>query len=72
MKDLGPAKLILGMIFVRDRKEGLIWLSQESYIEIVLERFNIDKAKPVGCSLEGHFKLSLNQCPTSEKDKEEM
>ena len=27
MKDLGPAKQILGMKIVRDRKEGLIWLS---------------------------------------------
>ncbi|KAF5931528.1 hypothetical protein HYC85_027699 [Camellia sinensis] len=32
----------------------------------------MDKAKPVGCPLAGHFKLSSNQCPTSEKDKEEM
>ena len=72
MKDLGPAKQILGMKIVRDRKEKLIWLSQESYIEKVLERFNMNKAKPVGCPLAGHFKLSSNQCPTSEKDKEEM
>ena len=72
MKDLGPAKQILGMKIVRDRKEGLIWLSQESYIEKVLERFNLYKAKLVGYLLEGHFKLSSNQCPTSEKDKEEM
>ena len=60
------------MKIVRDRKKGQIWLSQESYIEKVLERFNMDKAKPVGCPLAGHFKLSSNQYPTSEKDKEEM
>ena len=71
MKDLGPAKLILGMKIVRDRKKGLIWLSQESYIEKVLKRFNMDKAKPVGFLLAAHFKLSSNQCLTSEKDKEE-
>ena len=57
MKDLGPAKQILGMKIVHDRKEGLIWLSQESYIEKVLERFNMNKAKPVGCPLAVHFKL---------------
>ena len=60
------------MKIVCDRKEGLIWLSQESYIEKVLERFNMNKAKSVGCPLAGHFKLSSNQYPTSEKDKEEM
>ena len=32
----------------------------------------MDNAKPVSCQLAGHFKLSPNQCPTSEKDKEEM
>ena len=42
MKDLGPAKQILGMKIVCDLKEGLIWLSQESYIEKVLERFNMN------------------------------
>ena len=72
MKDLGPAKQILGIKIVRDRKEGLIWLSQESYIEKVFERFYMNKAKLVGCPLAGHFKLSSNQCTTSGKDKEEM
>lgn len=58
MKNLGPAKQILGMRIVRDISHGLIWLSQENYIKKVLERFNIDKAKPVNYPLAGHFKLS--------------
>ena len=58
------------MKIVRDCKNGQIWLSQESYIKKVLERFNMDK--PVGSSLVNHLKLSSKQCPTSEKDKEEM
>lgn len=41
-------------------------------IEKVLERFNMSKSKPVFSPLAGHFKLSSKQCPTSEKDKEEM
>lgn len=49
MKDLGPAKQILGMRMTRDRKNGKLWLSQERYIERVLERFNMSKSKPV-CS----------------------
>ncbi|CAL5323559.1 unnamed protein product [Camellia sinensis] len=72
IKYLGLAKQILGMKIIRDRKKGLIWLSQESYIEKVLERFNMDKAKPISCPLVGHFKLSSNQCSTSEKDNEEI
>ena len=72
MKDLGPAKQILGMKISRDRKNGKLWLSQESYIEKVLERFNMSKAKAVCSPLAGHFKLSSKQCPTSEKDMKEM
>lgn len=30
------------------------------------------KAKPVSSPLVGHFKLNSEQCPTSEKGKEEM
>ncbi|CAJ2658330.1 unnamed protein product [Trifolium pratense] len=72
MKDLGPAKQILGMRISRDRKNGKLWLSQHNYIEKVLERFNMSKAKPVSTPLAGHLKLSSEQCPTSEKDKEDM
>ena len=72
MKDLGLAKQILGIRIVRDRSLGLIWLSQENYIKKVLERFNMDKAKPVNCPLADHFKLSSSQCPTSDEEKNEM
>ena len=47
MKDLGPAQQILGMRIIRDRKKRRLWLSQEKYVERVLKRFNMDKAKPV-------------------------
>jgi hypothetical protein len=40
MKDLGAAKKILGMEIVMDRKSGLLYLSQKSYIEKVLRRLN--------------------------------
>lgn len=72
MKNLGPARQILGMKISRDRQNGKLWLSQEKYVEKVLERFNMSKAKPVTTPLAGQFALSTNQCPTSEKDKEEM
>ena len=45
MKDLGSAKQILGMKISYDRKTMKLWLSQESYIKKVLERFNMSKAK---------------------------
>ena len=68
MKDLGPAKQILDMKISHDRKKGKLWLSQESYIAKVLDRFNMSKAKSVSPTLAGHLKLSSKQSPTSEKE----
>uniref|UniRef100_A0A3Q7HPV2 Reverse transcriptase Ty1/copia-type domain-containing protein n=1 Tax=Solanum lycopersicum TaxID=4081 RepID=A0A3Q7HPV2_SOLLC len=51
MKDLGPAQQILGMKIFRERTKRKLWLSQEKYIERVLERFNMKSAKPVSTPL---------------------
>uniref|UniRef100_A0A3Q7GWB6 Reverse transcriptase Ty1/copia-type domain-containing protein n=1 Tax=Solanum lycopersicum TaxID=4081 RepID=A0A3Q7GWB6_SOLLC len=51
MKDLGPTQQILGMKIVRERTKRKLWLSQEKYIERVLERFNMKSAKPVSTPL---------------------
>ena len=59
MKDLGTTKQILGMKISCDRKNEKLWLSQESYIEKVLERFNMSKAKAVYLPHVGHFKLTV-------------
>ena len=72
MKNLGPAKQILSMKISRDRKVGKLWLSSEAYVERVLERFNMGKAKSVCSPLAGHFKLTSEHYPTSEKEKQEM
>ncbi|KAG8478983.1 hypothetical protein CXB51_028891 [Gossypium anomalum] len=58
MKNLGPAKKILGMEILRDRKTSKLSLSQKGYIEKVLCRFNMQSAKPVSTSLAAHFRLS--------------
>ena len=72
MKDLGSAKRILGMEILRDRKVGKLWLSQERYIEQMLERFNMKNSNPVSTPLASHFKLSKRLCPSTEKEKGEM
>jgi hypothetical protein len=72
MKDLGAAKKILGMEIVRDRKCGLMYLSQKSYIEKVLRHFNKQNAKPVSTPLAPHFKLSAKQCAETDADLEYM
>ena len=72
MKDLGPAKQILGMEITRDRKNRRLWLSQERYVERILERFNMKEAKPVTTPLGGHCKLSKSSCPSTEEENKKM
>ncbi|KAL0368121.1 UNVERIFIED_CONTAM: Retrovirus-related Pol polyprotein from transposon TNT 1-94 [Sesamum calycinum] len=59
MKDLDVATKILGMEIHRDRGSRKLWLSQRGYVEKVLDRFEMRKAKPVSTQLANHFKLSI-------------
>ena len=58
MKDLGATKKILVMEIHRERALGRLWLSQSGYVRKVLERFNMENAKPVSTPLANHFRLS--------------
>ena len=69
MKDLSPAKQISGMVITCDRKYRRLWLSQESYVERILERFNMKEAKLVTTPLGGHFKLNKKSCPLIEEKR---
>ena len=72
MKELGPARQILGMQITRDKKAKKLWLSQERYVEKVLNRVNMEKAKPVSTPLTSHFKLSKKACPSTNEEKKKM
>jgi hypothetical protein len=45
IKDLGEAAYILGTKIYRDRSKRLIELSQDAYIDKILNRFNIQDSK---------------------------
>jgi hypothetical protein len=72
MKDLGAAKQILGMRINRDKQKGTLQLSQEEYIDRILKRFNMSNAKPVSTPLASHFRLSKDQSPKTEEEKDFM
>lgn len=72
MKDIGVAKKILGMEIHMDIGANKLWLSQKSYVEGVLRKFDMSKAKPVSIPLENHFKLSLEQCLKTDSKIEGM
>lgn len=68
MKDMSAAKQILGIRITRDRKEKKLRMSQEHYIEKVLQNFQMESSKAGSTPLATHFKLSSNQNP-SNKDE---
>ena len=72
MKDLGVAKQILAMRTIRDKANGTLKLSQSEYVKKVLSRFNMNKAKLVSTPLGSHFKLSKEQSPKTEEERDHM
>jgi hypothetical protein len=72
MKDLGEAAYILGTKIYRDRQRRLIGLSQSTYLDKVLKRFRMDKAKNGSLPMLLGKILSKAQCPATAKDRETM
>lgn len=52
VEDLGCAKYCLGMLIQRDRDNRTLSISQKSYLEKVLKRFNMYDSKPVSTPME--------------------
>ncbi|GJS90771.1 retrovirus-related pol polyprotein from transposon TNT 1-94 [Tanacetum coccineum] len=63
MKELGPARKILGMEIVRDRGSRTLKVSQSGYVQKILNNYIMDNGKSVSVPLGAHFKISLKDCP---------
>jgi hypothetical protein len=72
MKDLGEAAYILGIKIYRDRSKMLIGLSQDTYIDKVLKRFNMEEAKKGFFPMSHGIHLSKTQCPSTTDERECM
>jgi hypothetical protein len=53
MSDLGALKFFLGMEICRDRIKRTLDVKQTAYVDRVLERYGMDKCKPVASPAEG-------------------
>ncbi|RDX92482.1 hypothetical protein CR513_25387, partial [Mucuna pruriens] len=62
MKDLGEASFVLGIQIVKDYSQGILRLSQENYINKVLDRFDMKDSKPGDSLIAKGDKFSLKQC----------
>ncbi|KAJ3552615.1 hypothetical protein NP233_g12840 [Leucocoprinus birnbaumii] len=71
IKDLGNAKLILGMRIDRD-KDGNITLSQKAYCQHMLKRFRMDKCSPATTPLPPGISLTSNDCPATPQEIADM
>ncbi|KAI3780227.1 hypothetical protein L2E82_10198 [Cichorium intybus] len=72
MKDLGEAAYILRIRILRDRKRKLIGLSQCTYLEKVLKRFNMENSKKGELPIQSNAKLRKTQSPSTDEEIAEM
>lgn len=72
MKDMGEAAYILGIRIYRDRLNKIIGLSQDTYIDKVLHRFNMHDSKKGFIPMSHGITLSKTQCPSTHDERERM
>ncbi|MCQ7012854.1 hypothetical protein M9Y11_18445, partial [Clostridioides difficile] len=72
MKDLGEAGHILGIKIIRDRRKRSLCLSQASYIDTILTRFNMQDSKKGFLPFRHGVHLSRDQSPKTSEEIEAM
>ncbi|KAJ9542704.1 hypothetical protein OSB04_029210 [Centaurea solstitialis] len=72
MKDLGEAAYILGIKIYRNRSKRLIGLSQSTYIDKILKKFEMDESKKGFIPMQHGIVLSKTQCLVSSQDQDKM
>jgi hypothetical protein len=72
MKDLGEAAYILGIRIYRDRSKRLTGLCQDTYIDKILNRFNMQDSKKGFLPMSHGIALSKNQCATTPDERKRM
>ncbi|KAA0033501.1 Retrovirus-related Pol polyprotein from transposon TNT 1-94 [Cucumis melo var. makuwa] len=72
LKDLGATKKILGIEILRDRNNNELSLTQKTYTNKVLCRFNMANSKVVFTPLAQHIKISARDSPKDPTDRQAM
>ncbi|KAL0455836.1 UNVERIFIED_CONTAM: Retrovirus-related Pol polyprotein from transposon RE2 [Sesamum latifolium] len=68
MKDLGEASYILGIKIIRDRSKRMFGMTQTSYVEKVLKRFNMENSKRGFLPVRHGVKLSKKKSPKTDEE----
>ena len=72
MKDLGEASYVLGIQILSDRPSGIMRLSQHTYIERILKRFNMQTCSFGKTSIIKGDRFSKGQCPQNDIERDQM
>ena len=72
MKDLGEASFVLGIEIHRDRKNGVLGLSQETYLQKILEKYSMHASKPTPAPIVKGDRYGDFQSPRNKYEKEQM
>ena len=72
MKDLGEASFVLGIEIHRDREKGVLGLSQKTYIEKILKKYNMHKCSASPAPIVKGDRYGDFQCPKNEYELNQM
>jgi hypothetical protein len=72
MKDLGEASYVLGIEIHRDRKDGVLGLSQKAYLEKVLIKYNMHKSNATPALIVKGDSFREYQCPKNQYEIDQM
>ena len=72
MKDLGEVSYVLGIQILRDRPSGILRLSQQTYIECILKRFNMQSCSSGKAPIVKGNRFSKGQCPHNDIERDQM
>ena len=72
MKYMGASSYVIGIKIFRDIHNGILGLSQETYINRVLERFRMKNYLPSVAPIVKGDGFNLNKCPKNDFENEQM
>lgn len=70
--DLGELNWLLGLEICRDRETRTISLSQRSYIDSIIRRYNLEDAKPAATPMDTQLRLRTAQSPNTTLEYAQM
>jgi hypothetical protein len=72
MKDLGESSFVLGIEIHRDRRKGVLGLSQKAYIEKVLKKFSMHACSPSPAPIVKGDRFGEHQYPKNQYEIDRM